>query len=202
MTDPDRPPRKIPPAVIVRPLRKVRQFRQFTDVAPTEEQIDAITDVARWSGSSRNAQPWRFIVIRDRETLLRIQEAGMPQTRSLATALVAIAIVLPGAGDAGRGAGDEDAVTYAYDEGRAAERMLIAASFLGLGAGIAWILPHVQAMVAGELGLPEGRFVRTVVVVGNPTEAAQAPKSAPGTARLPRDEVVFEARWGEPRREP
>jgi nitroreductase len=200
MTDPDRPPREIPPAVIVRPLRKVRQFRQFTDVAPTDEQIDAITDVARWSGSSRNAQPWRFIVIRDRETLLRIQEAGMPQTRSLATALVAIAIVLPG--DDASADGAEDAVSYAYDEGRAAERMLIAASFLGLGAGIAWILPHVQAMVAGELGLPEGRFVRTGVVVGNPTEAAQAPKSAPGTARLPRDEVVFEARWGEPRREP
>jgi nitroreductase len=195
VTDPDRLSREIPPAVLVRPLRKVRQYRQFTEVAPTDEQIDAITDVARWSGSSRNSQPWRFIVIRDRDALLRIHEAGLPQTRSLATALVAIAIVLPGAGDAGRDPDDEDAVSYAYDEGRAAERMLIAASLLGLGGGIAWIMPHVQAMVAAELGLPEDRFVRTLVVVGNPTEAARAPKSAPGTARLPRENVVFEGRW-------
>ena len=195
MTDSDRAQRHIPPAVIVRPLRRVRQIRQFTDVPPTDEQIDAITDVARWTGSSRNSQPWRFIVIRDRATLLRIREAGMPQTRSLETALVAIAIVLPGDGDDARGPGDEDAVSYAYDEGRAAERMLIAASFLGLGAGIAWILPHVQGTVSELLELPESRFVRTLVVVGNPTEAARAPKSAPGAARLPREEVVFEGRW-------
>jgi nitroreductase len=173
----------------------VRQIRQFTAVPPTDEQIDAITDAARWSGSSRNSQPWRFIVIRDRETLLRLHGAGMPQTRSLETALAAIAIVLPGEGDGRRGPGDEDAVSYAYDEGRAAERMLIAASFLGLGAGIAWLLPHVQPLAGELLELPVERFVRTIVVVGNPTEAARAPKSAPGTARLPRDEVVFEGRW-------
>jgi len=35
------------------------------------------------------------------------------------------------------------------------------------------------------------------VVVGHPTEAAQAPKSAPGKARLPREQVVFEGRWPE-----
>jgi nitroreductase len=181
------------PIEIVRPLLRVRQIRQFTDVPPTDEEIDAIADVARWSGSSRNSQPWRFIVIRDRATLLRIHEAGLPQTRSLATALVAIAIVVPGDGPSGEG--DEDAVSYAYDEGRAAERMLIAASFLGLGAGIAWIMPHVAGMVSELLGVPSGRFVRTLVVLGNPTDAARAPKSAPGQARLPREDVVFEGRW-------
>ena len=181
------------PIEIVRPLLRVRQVRQFTDVPPTDEEIDAIADVARWSGSSRNSQPWRFIVIRDRATLLRIHEAGLPQTRSLATALVAIAIVVPG--DDPSGEGDEDAVSYAYDEGRAAERMLIAASFVGLGAGIAWIMPHVAGMVSELLGVPSGRFVRTLVVLGNPTDAARTPKSAPGQARLPREDVVFEGSW-------
>ncbi|MEO5705281.1 MAG: nitroreductase family protein [Candidatus Limnocylindrales bacterium] len=171
---------------IVRPLLRVRQIRQFTDLPPTDEQIDAIADVARWTGSSRNTQPWRFIVIRDRQALLQLHEAGMPQTRSLATALVAIAIVVPDHGDA---------IDYAYDEGRAAERMLIAASFLGLGAGIAWIMPHVRPLASEILGLPADRLVRTLVVVGNPTDQARAPKSAPGKARLPREEVIFEGRW-------
>jgi nitroreductase len=174
------------PLEIVRPLLRVRQIRQFTEVPPTDEQLGAIADVARWSGSSTNTQTWRFIVVRDRDVLLEIHAAGLPQTRSLATALAAIAIALPD---------DDDAISHAFDEGRAAERMLIGASFLGLGAGIAWIMPGVRRRVSDLLALPDGWFVRTIVVVGNPTDAARAPKSAPGKARLPREEVVFEAHW-------
>jgi hypothetical protein len=73
--------------------------------------------------------------------------------------------------------------------------MLIAASLLGLGAGIAWVMPKVRAVVAELLDLPADRLVRTIVVVGHPTERAVAPKSPPGKGRLPRDEVVFEGRW-------
>jgi nitroreductase len=174
------------PGVIVRPLVRVRQIRQFTDEMPSDAALTAIADAARWSGSSMNSQPWRFIVIRDRDVLARIHEAGLPQTRSLATAQVAIAIALPD---------DPDAISNAYDEGRVAERMLIAASFLGLGAGIAWVMPHIRDLVRDVLGLPEAWFVRTVIVVGHPTDEARKPKSAPGKARLPRDEVVFEGRW-------
>jgi nitroreductase len=177
------------PDHIVRPLLRVRQTREFEPEVPTDEELGAIADVARWSGSSTNTQPWRFIVIRDREVIARIHEAGMPQTRSLATAPAAIAIVLPD---------DDDAVSYAYDEGRAAERMLIAASFLGLAAGIAWVMPHVRGVVADLLGLPADRFVRTIVVVGHPTERSRAPKNPPGKARLPREEVIFEGRWPKP----
>ena len=175
------------PGDIVRPLLRVRQTRQFTEVPPTDGEVGAIADVARWSGSSMNTQPWRFIVVRDRAVLLRIQEAGMPQTRSLATALAAIAIALPD---------PDDDTSNAYDEGRVAERMLIAAASLGLGAGIAWAMPRVRPLIAEVLGLPAGWFVRTLVVVGHPTEEALAPKSAPGKGRLPRETVVFEGRWG------
>jgi nitroreductase len=88
------------PDHIVRPLLRVRQTREFEPEVPTDEELGAIADVARWSGSSTNTQPWRFIVIRDREVIARIHEAGMPQTRSLATAPAAIAIVLPDDDDA------------------------------------------------------------------------------------------------------
>jgi nitroreductase len=169
----------------VRSLIRTRQFRQFTPEPPTDEQIDALADVARWTGSSRNTQPWRFIVIRDREVLRRIHEAGLPQTRSLATATTAIAIALP----------VEEPVSHAYDEGRAAERLLIGAQLLGLGAGIAWATQGIRGLVAGLLHVPSGWFVRTIVVVGHPTDAALAPKNPPGKARLPREQVVFEDRW-------
>src|SRR2546421_5233590 len=83
------------PAEVLRPLRRVRQIREFTDQPVTGEELAAIADVARWSGSSSNEQPWRFVVIRDVEQLRRLAELGHPQTRSLRTAPAAIAITLP-----------------------------------------------------------------------------------------------------------
>jgi nitroreductase len=174
------------PRVLVRPLVRVRQMRQFTTEPPTDEELGAIVDAGRWSGSSRNTQPWRFIIVRDRDVLRQIHDAGLPQMRSLATALAAIAIVVPD---------DDDPLSHAYDEGRAAERMLIAASFLGLGAAIAWAVPSIRDLVGSLLAVPKGWLVRTLVVVGHPTAEALAPKSAPGKARLPREETVFEGSW-------
>lgn len=170
----------------VKPLLRVRQTREFEPEPPTDEELAAIVDAARWTGSAANEQPWRFIVIRDPATLRALHKAGMPQTRGLATAPAALAIVLPG---------DERTISRAYDEGRAAERMLVAAHQLGLAAGISWIRTAVGPTVAPLLGLPPDRFVRTIVAVGHPTESGRRPNSAPGQARLPRDQVVAEERW-------
>ncbi|MEP6638378.1 MAG: nitroreductase family protein [Chloroflexota bacterium] len=170
----------------LRPLLRTRQVREFTPEPPSDAELDALTEVARWSGSSRNSQPWRFIVIRDPATLARIHEIGLPQTHSLGTARAAIAIVL---------ADDPADLEHAFDEGRAAERLLISAGMLGLGAGIAWILTSVRPAVGEILGLPGDHYVRTVVAIGHATEAAQRPKSAPGAARLPKSETVLPERW-------
>ena len=182
MTDPA-------PKDAVRPLLRVRQVREFTEEPIGVDALDAIADAARWSGSSRNTQPWRFVIVRSPESLRAIAAAGLPQTRSLESATAAIAIVMPE--DSGTG------VSHAFDEGRAAERILAAASFLGLGGGIAWIRPEARAPVAERLALPDGRFVRTMVALGHPTSSALHPKSGRGEARLPRVETVFHERWGE-----
>jgi nitroreductase len=174
------------PRDVVRPLRRARQVREFTDEPLTDAELTAITDVARWTGSSRNSQPWRFVEIRDHDTIGRLEAAGLPQTRALKTATAAVAILLPD--DPGR------AVSLAYDDGRAAERMLIAAGMLGLAAGIAWVRPDVLPVVREILELPNGWMVRTVMALGHPTDAAREPKSAPGEARLPREASVFRER--------
>jgi nitroreductase len=177
------------PSELVRPLLRTRQIREFTDEPVDEADLAALADVARWSGSSSNTQPWRFIVIREQATLRGIADAGMPQTRSLRTAMAAIAIAVP----------DEQgkAVSYAYDDGRAAERILIGAQMLGLGGGIAWILAAARGTVSELLHIPGEWRVRTVVALGHPSEAGLRPKSPPGKARLPRAEVVFSERWPE-----
>ena len=175
------------PQELVRPLIKVRQAREFTSKKVTRAELHAITEAARWSGSSRNEQPCRFIVLRDRTRIRDIAELGLPQTRGLRTATAAVAIVLPD--EPGR------EISRAFDDGRAAERMLIAAHLLGLGGGISFVRRDVRDGINEALGLPAKRSVRTIVALGHPTEDALQSKSRPGQARLPREEVIFEERW-------
>ncbi len=174
---------------VLEQIRTVRQARQYQPETVSDEIVEQLLEIARWTGSSRNTQPWRFIVIRDVGSIRKIAETGLPQTRSLGTAMAAIAITLPAAPDR--------AISHAYDDGRAAERMLIAASLLGLGAGIAWVRPDVLESIGAMLKLPTDRIVRTVLALGHPTDAARAPKSAPGEARLPLEELVFQEHWPE-----
>jgi nitroreductase len=178
------------PVASVKPLIRVRQARAFTGKKVTRAELEAITEVARWSGSSRNEQPCRFIALRNPELIRRIADLGLPQTRGLPTATAAVVIVEPDE--------PERAISRAFDDGRAAERMLIAAHMLGLGGGISRVRPDVREGINKALRLPSNRSVRTIVALGHPTEDALAPKSAPGKARLPREEVVYEECWPDP----
>jgi nitroreductase len=166
---------------ILRALRRTRQVREFTNERVSESDLRAILEVARWTGSSINRQPWTFIVIRDRADRDRLAELAF-YAKHVAGAAVAIAIAMNG----------EDSEWDAYDEGRAAERMLIAAGALGLGAGIGWALEPERSEVAAFLGLIAPSFVRTIISLGHPTERARQPRSAPGTARRPLAEIVRE----------
>jgi len=57
---------------VVTELRKVRQARQFGPDTVPQEAVNQLLETARWTGSSRNTQPWHFIVITDKEQLRQI----------------------------------------------------------------------------------------------------------------------------------
>src|ERR1700730_4101313 len=50
-------------------LRGLRQIRQLSPEPVPEEALQDILEVARWTGSARNIQPWDLLVIQDRATL-------------------------------------------------------------------------------------------------------------------------------------
>lgn len=165
--------------VVVRALRRTRQVRQFTTEPVSDDDLQTILDVARWSGSSMNRQPWTFIVVRDRGDLGRLAELA-PNAKHVGGAVAAIAIAM----------GGDNAEWDAYDEGRAAERILVAATALGLGGAIGWANESVRPQVGQLLGLTPPAFVRTIISLGYPTDAARLPRSAPGTARRPLKDLV------------
>ncbi len=166
---------------VLRALRRTRQVRRFTDEPVTEADIQAILEVCRWTGSSTNTQPWHFIVIRDAEVRRRIAEVSR-YARHVGGAPLAIAIQMPG----------DDSETDAYDEGRVAERILVAAGAMGLGAGIGWAEAPEWPAIRELLGVQAPAFVRTIVSIGHPTEEARRPRTGPGTGRRPVAEFVRE----------
>jgi nitroreductase len=82
-----------------------------------------------------------------------------------------------------------------FDEGRLAERIMVAATAHGLACGIGRARPDAQRVIGPLLGVPPDQFVRTMVSIGYPTEAGRRPKSPRGKARKPLDELVRRERF-------
>jgi nitroreductase len=167
--------------VVLRTLRRTRQIREFTDELVDDAEIQAILEVARWTGSGANRQPWTFVIVRDPAERQQIAEFA-PHAGHVAKAPIAIAIVMNGVAPQW-----DD-----YDEGRVAERILIAATALGLGGGIGLVNGHERTEVGALLDVQPPSYLRTMISLGLPTEAALRRHTGPGTGRRPLAELVRE----------
>jgi len=173
-------------AQAVADVRKVRQARRFRPDPVPDGVLVELLEVARWTGSSRNSQPWHFVVVTDKDVLRQLGQIR-PPIAWVADAPLAIAIVLDG----------ENPTTEAYDEGRVTERLLIAARLLGLGGGTAWFGDDQQRARGKEiLGIPPERDARSLVVLGYPlTTKDHRPNPVDG-GRKPLTEIVSRERYG------
>lgn len=170
---------------MIETLRTVRQIRQYAPDEVPDDVVAQLLQVARWTGSSKNGQPWHFVVVRDRDALRRISELR-PNINWLAGVPLGIAIVL-----------EADGISPAYDEGRVTERLLIGAHALGLGGGAAWFGDERQQAEAKRiLGIPAGRTARSMVAIGRPTSTKDPRPMARAGGRKPLSEIVSYERWG------
>lgn len=166
-------------------LRATRQIREYTDEAVSEADLAELLEVARWSGSSQNTQPWHFLVLTDPEDLAAVASAR-DRIAWVAKAPLAIALIMDGKTD-----------SELYDEGRVTERLLIAARLLGLGAGTAWINnPEAEADLRNRFAIPPERGFRSVVVIGHPLEGATHRLGRTTSGRKAISEVVSRGRLG------
>jgi nitroreductase len=172
---------------VTRELCKVRQVRQYRPEPVPDDVVAELLEIARWTGSSRNTQPWHFIVVTDKEQLRQISRLRTP-INWLADAPLAIAIVLEGASEVGE----------TYDEGRVTERLLIGAHLLGLGGGTAWFGDASQQQQGKEiLGIPAERTARSVVALGYPSSTKDPRPGAAAGGRKPLAEIVSYGRMGQ-----
>lgn len=171
---------------VIKSLTGLRQSRRFQNTPVPQDILRDLLNVARWSGSSKNSQPWEFIVVDDPETIRALSEAGA-YAGFLANAPLVIVIVLNG----------QSPRSEAYDEGRVSERIMLAASAHGLGSGTGWFsLPENKQQVREILGIPEDRDVWSAVAIGYP-DAEGHRVSGVGGGRKPLEEIVSYGRFSE-----
>src|SRR5579859_4245357 len=139
-------------------LRGLRQIRQLRPERVPEAALHDILDVARWTGSARNIQPWELIVIEDRQTLQALGTIDGGRGPHLVNAGAGIALVM---------SGDLEHPDFdTYDEGRLSERIMLAAAVHGLGSAIGWFKDAAADEAKRILGVPPARLLRTIVSIG------------------------------------
>lgn len=179
-------------------LKQMRQIRQYTADPVPDDVLHQVLDVARWSGSASNAQPWHFIVVADRVRLHKLSQ--LRETIGWVDAApLGIAIVLDGEGANGEAPTVVQRILRGYDEGRVTERILVAANLLGYGGGVAWYGEVNQAEAKRILGVPAEKIMRSMVMIGRPSSRKDTRPNPATRGRKPLSEIVSHNEWGSSR---
>ena len=177
---PNAAPAKNPSTDFLKLMRDLRAVREYTPEPISDEALNAILEVGRWTGTASNRQPTDVIVVRDPEVKKKMGEWG---ARPAANA--AVVLLLATKDEAG-----------AMDEGRYAERMMLAAKALGIGSCLATLKNEGPEEIKKLLGIPDDRRARALVALGYTDRAARKalPKN-PNGGRKPMEEFAHWDRY-------
>lgn len=138
-------------------LRRLRMIRRFTPDPIPQFVVDDVLEVARWTGSSANRQPWELVLVRDRATMHALSGVGdSPGLVPLADAALVLVPVLT-------------RHNAELDAGRLVERVMLAAAAHGVGSSVAGF--GAAAPAAKELlGVPAEHELLVAVAFGYPAD--------------------------------
>lgn len=141
-----------------------RSVRQYSDKKVTGAQVTKLLKAAMNAPSACNQQPWQFVVIKDRDTMLAITKIH-PYAQMLKTAACAIVVC-----------GDPKAEVckgyWVQDCAAATENLLLAAHALGLGAVWLGVYPREQRVKDTRklLGIQKSVIPFCIVSIGYPAK--------------------------------
>jgi nitroreductase len=165
-------------------IRARRNVRAFADTPLADADLDRILEAGRRAPSSRNWQPWDFVLVTDRSQLPELAKVwrGAAHVAHAAAVIVCLGPVV------------EEPMQQAwlqYDHGQATMSMALAAADLGIGSSHAAV--QDQDLARELLGFPDDRFAVSLLSLGYPADRPLVPLKHPD--RRPFDEVVHRSRW-------
>ncbi len=142
-----------------------RSVRQFTEERVTRDELVEIIKAGTWAPSGLNNQPWRFVIINDRDTRNRLAKLTKYH-KIIEDASSCIAVFV-----------DKEAM---YNEvkdhqamGACIQNMLLSAHAMGLGSVWLGEILNNAEKVNALLELSEDLGLMAVIAVGHPTLKAR-----------------------------
>ncbi len=164
-------------------IRTKRAVRQFQDGPLPEQVVTTILNAGRRAQSSKNTQPWSFIAIQDKTTLLALSESGT-YAGHLAGAALGVAILTPD---------PEQRFSIMFDAGQAAAYMQLAAWELDVGSCLATIYEPEAARQL--LGFPSEMHLFIAISFGYPVDRAYLTTPPQKGGRRTLDDVAHMEKW-------
>ena len=152
-------------------------IRNFTGDPVSREQLETILKAGMAAPTAMNTQPWRFVVVTDKERIAEVFGSG-PRSGMFQTA-GAVIVVCGETTSMRKPFGQPDApevempnMCWYEDCALAGENILLAAHALGLGAVWTAGYPAQEriAPIAAALGLPEKVVPLCIIPIGVPAE--------------------------------
>lgn len=168
-------------------IRSLRVVRKYAQKPLTEDEVRALADSARKTGSSKNTQRWDFITLRDATALKRLGGVTV-YAKHLPYAGAAIALIVDKP--------DPDHKrSVLWDLGRAAQNISLAAWDMGIGS--CPITVQDFGLAAEVLDLPYDKECQYIIALGWPADPADLTRPPQAGGRKGYDEVVHSERWGQ-----
>lgn len=135
----------------------LRAIRDYQPEPLTEEDLGAILEAGRWTGSSKNNQAWSFIAVTDPDRIQGLADHG-DFTQPIRDSAATIVLVQESGGNP-------------FDIGRAAQNIMLAAKAIGVAS--CPITLHRDTDAAAFLGVSEGAVARYAIALGYPAPDAK-----------------------------
>ena len=152
-------------------------IRSYTGDPVSQEQLETILKAGMAAPTAMNGQPWRFVVVTDKETINNVFASGF--RGEMFTQAGAVIVVCGQSTQMRKPFGQPDApeteqpnMFWYEDCSAAAENILLAAHALGLGAVWTAGYPAQERIVpiAQALGIPANVIPLCIIPVGVPAE--------------------------------
>jgi len=149
-------------------LRRRRSIRKYTTQPVGRESRDLLVEALLRSPTSRNRQPWEFIVVDDADILEKLSAAKQQGSAFLKGAPLGIVILA------------DSTKSDVWIEDTAIAAILVQLTAVSLGLGTCWIQirerPHdlsttAEVYIQQLLGLPEHIKVASIISIGHPGES-------------------------------
>lgn len=166
--------------------------RAFADRPVTDEELELVLEAARWAPSSRNEQPWRFLVTRkDAEGHEALLDAVLESNRRWADKAPVLVLCMAHRQFERLGM---DNVHAWHDVGLAIAQFTLQATALGLGLHQLGGFDADKARTA--FGIPAAYDLVSVIALGHPGEPDDLPddlrqRELQRSPRRPLAETVF-----------